>query len=491
MSINFKSERAVNVAVQTGIVVFLLFFFVKLCPLVVFDCDDWMCLGSYRLPVPIWKGWEPTRVMPEVLMFTAGWIAAHIIYPICGDFVYSVTITSACIITFLVVLMCICFQKLLMERVQMSTNDAVFCEVLFLISFFAIFRNRGTSQCMFSAADLCCVYFYTISGILNAVVVLLFLRFKDITKSYLSWNFKWKLSFCLLIYFALFSNLFHSAITAIYAGVGLLFNLYHCKCGLKENVRKNRIYFFMLAGWGIVMLFEATGGRAEVVGGKSGLNLVLPIQQLIAILLGLSKRFLVVVFLLAVGMVILMCKKQLAGRDEFISIFAIIVCNEILLIVFLLLLNSKTAYMSRIDATWGIWFYLIVATVLMAVYIAKSVPLVRNLLPIVIPICVIATAYPDGKFLMSTREHTDYQTCLQLNEYVINHIMKASKEGKKEIVIRIPDHSDDLRGLTYNEILGSTVADCLYIQGIIPYKPKVRTIHDKKMGDSEVIWVEK
>lgn len=491
MMISLKRKKEVNIAVQAGIAVFLFFFFSKLCPLVAFDCDDWLCLGTYRLPIPIWKGWEPTRVMPETLMFVAGWIAAHMIYPLCGDYTFSVTIISACIITFLVVVMCICFQKLLIARIQMPFNIALVCEVLFLIAFFAIFRNRGTSQCMFSAADLCCIYFYTISGILNAIVVLLLLRFKDITENFLSWNFIWKISFCFLIYFALFSNLFHSAITAIYGGTSLLFNLYYCKNGFKGIIRKNIIYLFILAGWGIVLLFEATGGRAAVVGGVSGLNLVLSIQQFIAILSGLSKRFLVVVLLLAVGSIILMCKKKLVGQDEFVHIFATIICNVTLLTVFLLLLNSKTAYMSRIDATWGIWFYLIVATAMMIAYIAKSVLLVKRLLPVAIPICLIATAYPDGKFLMSTREHTDYVTCVQLNEYVINQIMKASREEKEEVEIRIPDHSDDLRSLTYNEILGSTIADCLYIQGIIANKPDVRTILDKEMSDSDVIWTEK
>ncbi|NBJ91332.1 hypothetical protein [Parablautia muri] len=490
MSISSKREKAVNIAIQAGIVVFLLFFFIRLCPLVVFDCDDWLCLGAYRLPIPRWKEWEPTRIMPGTLMPVAGWMAAHIIYPICGDYVYSVTIISSCIITFLIVVMCICFQKVLIVRAQMPACTALMCEILFLVSFFAIFRNRGTSQCMFTAADLCCIYYYTMSGVLNAIVVLLLLQWKDVTEKFLSWNLIRKTGFCILVYFALFSNLFHSAITAIYAGAALLFALYHCKDSFKEFVRKNMAYLFILAGWGIVLVLEITSGRAEVVGGESGLNLALSVQQLIAILLGLSKRFVVVILLLAVGIALLLGKRRLEGQGEFADIFAMLLCNGILLTIFLLLLNSKTAYMSRIDASWGIWFYLIAATVVMAAYIAKSLPLMTKLLPIAIPICVIATALPDGKFLMSTREHTDYQTCIQLNKYVINHIMEASQEGKEEIVIRIPDHSEDLRSLTYNEALGITVADCLYIQGIIERKPDVKTVLDKEMSDSDVVWPE-
>ena len=105
-------------------------------------------------------------------------------------------------------------------------------------------------------------------------------------------------------------------------------------------------------------------------------------------------------------------------------------------------------------------------------------------MPVFIPIFILITAYPDGKFSMSTREHTDYQTCIRLNQYVISKIVKADQENISEIIIRIPDHSDDLRSLAYNEELGEKVADCLFAYDIITSKPKVITILDKNISDT-------
>lgn len=481
-----KKEKILNFFIQAGIVIFLLCFFIRLCPLVVFDCDDWMYLYNFRLPIPIWKGWEPTRVMPETLMPVAGWIAAKVLYPICGDYVYSVTIISAIIITLMIAILCICLQRLLVERLHLNIGSSIACEILYLILFFLIFRNRRTSQCMFTAADLCCIYFYTMSGILNAIVVLILMRYDDLAEMFSSWKKKQKMLFVILVYFALFSNLFHSAITAIYAGVNLLFNIrkmLYKKESFIEYIKRNLFYLFILIGWGIVLVFEANGGRADVVGIDTPLDFNLAIRQFIAIICAFSKPFVVLVLLSIVSIVFYILTDRFCNKWELAQTFANMICNGILLTIFLLLLNSKCGYMSRIDASWGIWFYVITITVVAIAYIVRDISGMSKLMPVIILLSVLATAYPDGKFSMSTREHTDYETCVRLDQYVINSIVEADEKGLAEIIIHIPDHSDDLRSLTYNEGLGEKIANCLYEYNIIANKLSVITILDKNMDD--------
>ena len=81
------------------------------------------------------KGAEAARVMPEVLMPVADWIAARVIYPVCGDYAYSVTVISAVILTFLIITMCICLQKFLVIRFRLASNTAVALEIMFLVLF--------------------------------------------------------------------------------------------------------------------------------------------------------------------------------------------------------------------------------------------------------------------------------------------------------------------------------------------------------------------
>lgn len=479
-----KQEKILYGITQIGIIVFLLIFFIKICPLVIFDLDDWYYIGTFRLPLPSWKAHEPTRITPETLLPITGWLAARFVYPICKDYVYAITVVSAIIVTLLISAMCICLHKLLVARCNMTVIRASAFEVLFLIFHFLIFRNRGTSQCMFTAGDLCCIYYYTISGILNAIVVLILFRFENITEKFCSWNFIYKLFFLILLYFALFSNLFHSAMTAIYAGIRLLIGLRYFSHNFKQFIRKNFFYLLILVVWGVVLIFEANGGRADQSGLGRQFDLALSMRQLIVLTLALSKIFAITLFAVAAFMIFYIMKKRTGIKNEIFQMLIMMICNVIVLTIFLLLLNSITAYMSRIDATWGIWFYLITMLTVAIAYISTVTPKVTRFLPVFIMAFMFAAIYPDGKFQMSTREHTDYQTCVQLDQYIIDNIMEAVQSSADEVTIRIPDHSDDLRSLTYNENLGDVVAECLYTHGIITYKPKVYTILDKNLNDT-------
>lgn len=309
------------------------------------------------------------------------------------------------------------------------------------------------------------------------------------TDAFLSWGWFEKVFFAVILYFALFSNIFHSAIIAIFAGVQItmhLFNLYKRKICFKQYLKMNVIYLLIVAIWGIVLVFEANGERADAVGIKQPLDLELSVRQFIAVICAIPKRFYFLVIGIIMVMAYLMLKRGYYKKAEIVKIFTTLFCNEILIIIFLLLLNAKCKYMSRIDASWGIWFWLIVITTVAIAYIIRDVPVAIKVAPLMTILLIIAAAYPGGKFSMSTRENTDYQTCFQLDNYVIDSIVKANRNGLMKIEIRIPDHSDDLRSLTYNEGLGSKIADCLYKYGIIDSRVEVITILDKNMSDSEI-----
>lgn len=415
-------------------------------------------------------------------MPVAGWLSAHVIYPFCGDYVQSVTITSSIIMTFLVTVMCVCMQKLIIFRFKLTLHLANMCEVLFISLFFLIFRNRGTSACMFTAADLCCIYNYTIPGIVNAIVVLLLLRIDDMTEKFMMWKPIQRMLFFMLVYFSIFSHLFHSAITAIYAGVHLMLSLWFCKGNLRQVMKKNVVYISILAMWGVALVFEAGGGRAGSFRDEPDLIKVL--YQLAAMIRAISKPFIIFSVVLLALTIVQMINKHFFNHPEITKLLVTIICNEVFLIIFLMLLNAKLAYMSRIDASWGMWFYLILMVTIVAAYGISEISFMPKAMQIIVPILVFASFYPDGKFLMSTRENADYQECVNLDYYVVNNIMEASKNGVTEITIYIPDHSDDLRFLAYSEGLGDIVANCLYTQGIIINKPVVHTIVDKSINDT-------
>lgn len=68
-------------------------------PIVPFDTDDWCYMGYYRLPIPIWGDWNPSRVLPEVMMPYVSIFAARVIYPLTGDYIGSITWMYAFVVT--------------------------------------------------------------------------------------------------------------------------------------------------------------------------------------------------------------------------------------------------------------------------------------------------------------------------------------------------------------------------------------------------------
>ena len=83
---------------------FLFVFFTRICPIILYDKDDWIYIGQMRIPFPQWNGWNPVKVLPEILMPICGYISAYFIYPIIGNYFFSITITSAIILSIFIAL---------------------------------------------------------------------------------------------------------------------------------------------------------------------------------------------------------------------------------------------------------------------------------------------------------------------------------------------------------------------------------------------------
>lgn len=90
-----RDERWKIWIVNIGLFVFLLIFFIRICPIIPYDKDDWIYIGQMRVPFPLWRNWNPSKVLPEVLMPMCGYIGAYMVYPLTGDYFSSLTLTAA------------------------------------------------------------------------------------------------------------------------------------------------------------------------------------------------------------------------------------------------------------------------------------------------------------------------------------------------------------------------------------------------------------
>lgn len=456
------------------IFVFLFVFFFYISPLVLYDADDWKYLGLFRLPIPIWGGWNPTRVLGESLMPVCGWIGAHLYYPVIGNYSVSITAVSATVISLFIVVMLISFCGMVQKWTGCSSCYAVLYEILFLSMFFLIFRNRANSRYMFYASDLTCVYFYTIAGITNAILLIVLMKNEDINISFFEFSFVEKTLFVLLTYFALFSNLFHSAITACWCGAAAFMALIKNRKGLKNYVRNNTVTLTIVLVWFVVLLFEKSGGRAGVF--DKALDIEMAVTQMKVMIFAISKPFTAIVLVSVFFAITLFIRKK-EVRIQLIK-YSI---SFILLVVFLILLNAKVGYMSRIEASWGIWFYLILfcaETISKALHDSNY----SKLLPIFIVIMIVLCIHPDGKYQISSDRNSDYELCLKANNYFVDKIVEADKNNELDYELHIPEiESQD--NFTFIPGIGNLVSKALYNSGIIENEVFVTEIFDSSLNE--------
>ncbi|SHN65906.1 hypothetical protein SAMN02745247_03042 [Butyrivibrio hungatei DSM 14810] len=471
-------------AIISNIIIFgfLVIFFSCITPLIAYNCDDWIYLGKIRLPIPLWGGWNPTRVFFETVMPIMGRVAGYIIYPIVGDFVFSITLGSAILLSFLIAVMCISMYNLLINRFKFGEVQALESEIFFLALFFLIFRTRSESNYMFCAEDLCCVYNYTMPGVINAIVVLTIARYEGFANAFKRFDLVRKGAFLFVLYFALLSNIFHSIITVSYCMALILHEIVSEKKDKENSIKRlyknTSIYFWIIVSWIIVLFFEKSGGRAGTFQHK--FNLVQSVTQFKAILFALSKPFLVLVAVTFAGLIWRNMRKMKEGRS-------VVICFVVAMfgvLIYLLLLNSLIGYMSRVDASWGIWFYLISICSLMISNTIANIKHSRLIMAIMLFTVMLCCYYPDGRYMISSSRNRDYELCYKTSKYYVDSIIEARLEGKEIVEIAIPEvEVNDEKNLTYYYGFGDIVSNTLYFNGIIDERVTVQEKVDSSLNE--------
>lgn len=487
-----KVNRFLVIITQIIIFLFLVNFFLIQCPVVAYDCDDWLYISLPRIPIPLWGAWNPSKILPETLMPVAGWTAVHLIYPITGNYVHSITIICAIIISLCILFMCICVFYFFNKRLSISVRASICLETLFLILCFAIFRNKPTSRYLFQARDLNCIFNYTIPGVLNMAVVLIMLSYNNFNTTFKKWNIGKKCCFISLIYFTVFSNLFQSVIIAVYAFTNIVFDLASSQNHMQNNhnkqisfsLKNHKIDISILILWIIAAIFEKSGGRSGYIGNEFELSL--SFNMLKAMISAVAKPFAI----LMISAVMFMLIRQIKNRvtkdvtdSEYIFIFNFSIFSLILITLYLLSLCSNVTYMSRIEGSWAIWIYFVFITTLGIAQLIHAYPQVKIFLPLFVLITSLCTMYPDGKFMNSTADNRDYKTCINIDNFMINQFIKADKSGNTSAQIYIPDYTDTDFSPMLTDTLVQNMNGTLFRHGIIKHEIKVKTVIDGTLND--------
>ncbi len=154
----------------------------------------------------------------------------------------------------------------------------------------------------------------------------------------------------------------------------------------------------------------------------------------------------------------------------------------VILTIYLIGLCSKVAYLSRLDASIGLW---LVLNLILVVLVYKTITMLMqvkwksNKIGIISYILILFLCiYPDGKYKPSIFGNENFQTAFAVNQEIIKQFLEVEVKGTDEVYLHIPDYSGTQLEALMNEGIGECIQDTLFAHGVIKRKVDIVVFKD-------------
>ncbi|WP_076459670.1 hypothetical protein [Limosilactobacillus caccae] len=441
-------KKHAKLGIQVLLFLGILLFLTRFAPLLPFDGDDWRYIGGFRQPIPLWGAWNPTRILPEVLMPLGGSIAAFIVYPISKDYVGSLAFTESLIEAIFIFAMLYYFYKVLIKRFLLSEKLAVACEIICFLSFFLLFKKfNQSSYTGFWAADLACVFYYIVPGLLNILIVLYMLQFKFFNTDFNRFNNLRKGIFIFLLYFAIFSNTQLNIIIATFSFAKLVQIIYRKVKGYEGNLLKDSwLYLLILIFWILTVIFDLNGQRAQDVSSSNKgtflHNLGMTVKQFIYFIKQ-QNTFILILSLLIIMVTLIMIavvNNNLKLSRDFLKVISCMIFCSLTSLMYLLLAYTKagSSYAGRPDSMWAVTTFFILALNFSIAYCVMTIKWIKPFLPLGIIIGAVFSFNTNERPIYAANTMHDPVTIKRIDNYIINQIVAADSQGKARVIVKVP-----------------------------------------------------
>lgn len=486
-----KKIRILKVIFLAGIFLAIFIFFAQIHPLVIFDTDDWNYISCKRHPIPLWGNWNPTRVFPEVLMPLCGDIAGFLVYPLTGDYIRSFTFVNGAVIALFFVLYMNMFFELLSKKWKLPAFRVFAFSTVFLLLHFWVFRTKDAgNEYLFLSRDVTCYYYYEIPALLNCSLVLYLMRndvlydgWRKLKTGTFTHHIVRNSILFLALYFALFSNLYQSAILAAFVGGQLLLELISLikdKSAFKEFIEKNVFRLMFIAAWAVEQIFEVNGGRANGFVGSMTIDSLL--QSIISTTKSMSNKVASMNKLFLFGSTAVFFSTIIIGIYHYLKKSpkeknsvggvhrpaCILLISDLLIIVYLLLLCSCLGTIGRSDIWFSILFFVFLALMLCSSYLLSKIRFLDLFLPLVCCFLVFETRTSSRTFSDFKMGGVDNSTCVAIDNDIISQFVETDKNGESEMILYVPvfkaSSNDNFPLAAYG---GPFISRALYRHGVI------------------------
>lgn len=432
------------VVVQLLIFICLLIYFIKITPLIPFDGDDWNYIGTMRtLPFPIWGAWNPTRVLPEVLSPISGYIAAYIVYPLFGHYLYSIMVVHSLIVSSIALFFFFCFLKLIRKRFRLDVNDSLAIEISLFLSFFLICKHiNAPSYSAFWTMDFDCVFFYLVPGLINGSLLFYMMSFSNYNHYVTTQSIHYRAIFFLCLYFAIFSSTQFNIIIATYSFLNILhnsLNYINDEFNFRKYILSTYIDWIILIAWSLSVVFDINGGRSDSVSNNVALHqLFTEAGHNIVILLGRLNLKIAALYLI-LGCMGLCLSHSLSTKGN-LDVFINAILMFVLITVYLILayLKAGTAYITRIDAMWSAIIMLLIFGNLGLANIMYKFKKVRLFVPWAIVIGALIAFNFNYQPMQPNSGNHNVQSVTDVDNFIINQIVTADRAGRATVIVDVP-----------------------------------------------------
>ena len=473
---NYKEKIRFYTFVMLVFTFFFVFFF-YLHPITLSDTDDWIFLTHHRDAWPVWKGWNPIRIFAEVTIPAISAASAILFYPITGNIFVSLSIGYASCVAAAVAGLTAALYIVIRRKNSQLTAIGV-C-LFFLICHFWIFRTKyQDNDYMLRTADAYTVFFHVIPNLLNAILVL-WLEEDD---ELIHWNFgsnryAKKSLFFLLTYFCVFSNIWAGMILAAYVGSRILFTLKPLLNKQKKGMdwlKENRLLLTLIAVWIVSQVFEMSGGRADMIGKRFFQEIGITLNSMLQTVLMINRRFAIVMFtLLVLGIIVDIIKRQKAGIEAtaFWGTCFLLSC------FYLVLSCSKTGhqFVTRPDVFYGVFFFGFMTVAVNAMGLAERFTKAKAVVPLLLLI-ILNDCFSGGRtFRESNMLNLSPRIIDNVNNDIVNQLVKAEKAGLDHVVIEVPEF-DAEDNWPYAVYAADAIGESMWKMHVIEQNIKVDSI---------------
>lgn len=487
---NRKKEKWIGAGLCLTVFLSMLLFFEIAHPLVILDADDWTYISQSRIALPVSRFWNPARILPEILMPYASGLGLLLFGGL--GYIRAITVMNGLVLSMFITGYVWAFYRLLTDNLRLAAGRSGLLALLFLLLHFSLFRSGPEQNIyLFWAKDVTCVYYYVIPALLNCTLVMILSRTGQHRRFWEKRELACKSILLLTVYLAIYSNLFESAVLAIWCGVDLLWALLGREKGKLRSGSFWREQSFSLAVvllWLLSIWFEGRGERGNA-GGAGPFSAAIGESFRTALSFwGGAYRLALLLILAAAAALLLSLIFRLLGeeaRTACIRLLLPLLTMGMVTLLFEILLCAKVdpSYGKRSDVMFGVCFAMLALAVLAMGLLLKRWERLLLLLPLLLLILYSATDTRLKTFADSNDILAPADVCMALDQNILDQVLEAEARGENCVTIHVfvSGAGDNWPHSVY---LGDRVAASLYKHGQTGRLMEIRVLPDLQVNEA-------